>query len=57
MYQYFDSFCGGFNERDDFEKIGKRLKEIRLSKGLPQDAVAGAAEVNTSHKAILKITM
>lgn len=33
----------------DFEKIGKRLKEIRLSKGLPQDAVAGAAEVNTSH--------
>ena len=33
----------------DFEKIGKKLKEIRLSKGLPQDAVAGAAEVNTSH--------
>ena len=31
----------------DFEKIGKKLKEIRLSKGLPQDAVAGAAEVKT----------
>ena len=33
----------------DFESIGKKLKEIRLSKGLPQDAVASAAEVNTSH--------
>ena len=32
----------------DFESIGKKLKEIRLSKGLPQDAVA-SAEVNTSH--------
>ena len=28
----------------DFESIGKKLKEIRLSKGLPQDAVASAAE-------------
>ena len=27
----------------DFESIGKKLKEIRLSKGLPQDAVASAA--------------
>ena len=31
------------------ESIVKKLKEIRLSKGLPQDAVASAAEVNTSH--------
>ena len=33
----------------DFESIGKKLKEIRLSKGLPQDAVASVAEGNTSH--------
>ena len=33
----------------DFESIGKKLKEIRLSKGLPQDADDSAAEVNTTH--------
>ena len=40
---------GDFMKDIDFESIGKKLKEIRLSKGLPQDAVASAAEVNTSH--------
>lgn len=33
----------------DFEKIGRKLKEIRLSKGLTQEYVANAADVNTSH--------
>lgn len=33
----------------DFEKIGKTLKEIRLSKGLTQEYVANMADVNTSH--------
>lgn len=33
----------------DFEKIGRKLKEIRLSKGLTQEYVANAANVNTSH--------
>ena len=40
----------------DFEKIGKRLKEIRLSKGLPQDAVAGAAEVKVSLPTLIYIS-
>lgn len=40
---------GIFMKDIDFKSIGKKLKEIRLSKGLPQDAVASAAEVNTSH--------
>ena len=33
----------------DFESIGKRLKEIRLSKGLTQEYVANKVDVNTSH--------
>ena len=33
----------------DFKYIGQRLKEIRLSKDLSQDAVASIAGVNTSH--------
>lgn len=33
----------------DFEIIGKRLKEIRLSKGLTQEYVANKVDVNTSH--------
>lgn len=33
----------------DFEKIGKKLKEIRISKGLTQEYVANIADVNTSH--------
>ena len=47
MYIIF--VVGDFMKDIDFESIGKKLKEIRLSKGLPQDAVASAAEVNTSH--------
>lgn len=33
----------------DFEYIGKRLREIRVSKGLTQEYVANCADVNTSH--------
>ena len=33
----------------DFELIAKKLKEIRLSKGLTQEYVASAADVNTTH--------
>lgn len=33
----------------DFEYIGKRLREIRISKGLTQEYVASCADVNTSH--------
>ncbi len=33
----------------DFEKIGRKLKEIRISKGLTQEYVANVADVNTSH--------
>ena len=33
----------------NFENIGRKLKEIRLSKGLTQEYVADMADVNTSH--------
>lgn len=33
----------------NFSQIGKRLKEIRISKGLTQEYVANMADVNTSH--------
>ena len=33
----------------DFERIGKKIKEIRISKGLTQEYVAHIADVNTSH--------
>lgn len=33
----------------DFKYIGKRLREIRISKGLTQEYVASCADVNTSH--------
>lgn len=33
----------------DFEYIGKRLREIRITKGLTQEYVASCADVNTSH--------
>lgn len=33
----------------DFEHIGKRLKEIRLSQNLTQEYVANMVDVNTSH--------
>ena len=33
----------------DFEYIGKRLREIRILKGLTQGYVASCADVNTSH--------
>lgn len=33
----------------DFEIIGKRLREIRLSKGFTQEYVANKVDVNTSH--------
>lgn len=33
----------------NFEIIGKRLREIRLSKGLTQEYIANMADVNTSH--------
>lgn len=33
----------------DFSAIGKKLKEIRQSKGLTQEYVAHMADVNTSH--------
>ena len=33
----------------DFVKIGKKLKEIRISRGLTQEYVANMADVNTSH--------
>lgn len=33
----------------NFEYIGKRLREIRISKGLTQEYVASCADVNTSH--------
>ncbi|MDI9243400.1 helix-turn-helix domain-containing protein [Fusibacillus kribbianus] len=33
----------------DFMKIGKKLKEIRISRGLTQEYVANMADVNTSH--------
>ena len=33
----------------NFTDISRRLKEIRLSKGLTQEYVANIADVNTSH--------
>ena len=33
----------------DFEKIGKKLRETRISKGLTQEYIAEKADVNTSH--------
>ena len=33
----------------DFERISKKLREIRISKGYSQDYVARKADVNTSH--------
>lgn len=33
----------------DFEYIGKRLREIRIAKGLTQEYVATCADVNVSH--------
>lgn len=33
----------------NFNKIGKKLKEIRLSRGLTQEYIANMADVNTSH--------
>lgn len=33
----------------NFEKIGKKLKEIRISKGFTQEYIASMADVNTSH--------
>lgn len=33
----------------DFDAIGKKIKEIRISKGLTQEYIANAVDVNTSH--------
>ena len=33
----------------DFSKIAKKLREVRISKGLTQEYVANMANVNTSH--------
>lgn len=33
----------------NFERIAKKLKQIRLSKGFTQEYVANMADVNTSH--------
>lgn len=33
----------------NFERISKKIKELRLSKGLTQEYVASVADVNTSH--------
>ena len=33
----------------DFVRIGRKLKEIRISRGLTQEYVANMADVNTSH--------
>lgn len=33
----------------NFETVGRRLREIRLSKGLTQEYIANMADVNTSH--------
>lgn len=33
----------------NFEIIGKKLREIRLSKGLTQEYIASKIDVNTSH--------
>lgn len=33
----------------NFEVIGKKLREIRISRGLTQEYIANMADVNTSH--------
>lgn len=33
----------------NFPRIGRKIKEIRLAKGLTQEYVASVADVNTSH--------
>lgn len=33
----------------DFKQIGQRLREIRMSRGLTQEYVANAVNINTSH--------
>lgn len=33
----------------DFSKIGKKIKETRISKHLTQEYIANAVDVNTSH--------
>lgn len=33
----------------NFDAIGKKIKQIRISKGLTQEYIANAADVNTSH--------
>ena len=33
----------------NFEKIGKKIKEVRISRRLTQEYVANATDVNTSH--------
>lgn len=33
----------------NFEKIGQKLKKIRISKGLTQEYIANMVDVNTSH--------
>ena len=33
----------------DFARIGRKLKEIRISKNLTQEYVANVADVNVSH--------
>ena len=33
----------------NFERLGKKIKEIRTSKGITQEYVANCANVNTSH--------
>lgn len=33
----------------DFKRIGRRIKEIRTSKGITQEYVANYANINTSH--------
>lgn len=33
----------------NFENIGRKLKEVRLCKGLTQEYIANMADVNTSH--------
>ncbi len=33
----------------DFARIGRKLREIRIDKGLTQEYIANMADVNTSH--------
>lgn len=33
----------------NFERIGRKLKEIRISKGLTQEYISNMVDVNTSH--------